>query len=64
VSQAVAAAGYARAVTTAWGDNGRHSDPFRLRRFDIDPAYLRAADGSTMPAMLAFRMSGLYPGLR
>jgi len=60
---AVAQAGYHRAITTAWGSNGQGADPFRLRRFDMVAKHVQDADGKFVPAMLAFRMSGIYPGL-
>jgi peptidoglycan/xylan/chitin deacetylase (PgdA/CDA1 family) len=62
-AQAVAAAGYRRAVTTAWGSNGTQADRYLLRRFDMDAARVRDAQGRLQPAVLAFRMSGFYPGL-
>ena len=61
---AVARAGYRRAVTTAWGHNEPQADPYRLRRCDMDAARMRDADGKLLPAVLAFRMSGFYPGLQ
>jgi peptidoglycan/xylan/chitin deacetylase (PgdA/CDA1 family) len=63
-ARAVAAAGYRRAVTTAWGRNGEQADPFRLRRFDMVSAHVKDRTGGFAPAVLAFRMSGWYPGLR
>jgi peptidoglycan/xylan/chitin deacetylase (PgdA/CDA1 family) len=62
-TRAVAEAGYRRAVTTRWGGNGRDADRFRLRRFDMDASRLKDSSGEFVPAVLAFRMSGLYPGL-
>lgn len=59
---AAAAAGYLRAVTTDWGLNGPAADRFRLRRCDMDAAPVSGSNG-VLPALLAFRMSGLYPGL-
>lgn len=59
---AAAAAGYQRAVTTDWGLNGPAADPFRLRRCDMDAGRVTGTTGM-LPALLAFRMSGLYPGL-
>jgi peptidoglycan/xylan/chitin deacetylase (PgdA/CDA1 family) len=59
---AAAAAGYRRAVTTDWGLNGPTADPFRLRRCDMDADRVAGTSGM-LPALLAFRMSGLYPGL-
>lgn len=60
---AVAKAGYRRAVTTNWGRNGRDADPCQLRRCDMDAGRVRDANGKMAPALVAFRMSGLYPGL-
>lgn len=62
-AQAVAQAGYRRAVTTAWGYNGQDSDRFRLRRFDMVSKHVQDAKGQFLPALLDFRMSGFYPGL-
>lgn len=61
---AVAQAGYRRAVTTTWGLNDGTADRFRLRRCDMDAGRMCDASGKFMPALLAFRMSGLYPGLK
>jgi len=63
VASAVAAAGYRRAVTTAWGLNGLDADRFQLRRCDMDSERMRDSDGQLMLALIAFRMSGFYPGL-
>ena len=62
-ASAVATAGYSLAVTTAWGHNGEKSDRFRLHRCDIDAKRVQDATGNFLPALLAFRMSGFYPGL-
>ncbi len=62
-AHAVAQAGYRQAVTTAWGINGHDADSFRLRRCDMVAEHMRGSDGKLAPATLAFRMSGLYPGL-
>ena len=62
-ARAAAAAGYRRAVTTTWGHNGLNADRFQLRRCDMDAKRVQDAHGKFMPALLAFRMSGLYPGL-
>lgn len=64
VANAVAKTGYRRAVTTRWGDNGPDATPFTLRRCDMDAGHMRDTDGNFMPALLAFRMSGLHPGLK
>ena len=63
-AQAVAKAGYRRAVSTAWGHNGQEADQFQLRRFDMVAERVRDSNGKLLPALLAFRMSGFYPGLR
>jgi peptidoglycan/xylan/chitin deacetylase (PgdA/CDA1 family) len=62
-ASAVAAAGYRRAVTTRWGRNGSNDDPFQLCRCDMDARRARAPNGRILPAVVAFRMSGYYPGL-
>ena len=62
-ANAVAQAGYRRAVTTRWGHNGQEADRFQLRRCDIDAERVRDSSGNLVPALLAFRMSGFYPGL-
>lgn len=63
-AQAVAQAGYRRAVTTTWGGNGKEADQFQLRRFDMVAKHVQDSNQNFLPALLAFRMSGLYPGLR
>ena len=62
-AHAVAQAGYRRAVTTTWGNNGQEADRFRLRRYDMVAKRVQDSNGNFMPALLAFRMSGFYPGL-
>jgi peptidoglycan/xylan/chitin deacetylase (PgdA/CDA1 family) len=62
-AKAVANAGYSRAVTTTWGSNGPGDDEFLLRRYDIDAAHVCDTGGKFVPALLAWRMSGYYPGL-
>jgi len=62
-ARAVSQAGYLRAVTTDWGCNGRDADTFRLNRYDMDAKQVEDSNGNFLPALLAFRMSGLYPGL-
>jgi len=59
----VAQAGYLRAVTTDWGCNGQEADKFRLRRYDMVAKRVQDSRGKFVPALLAFRMSGFYPGL-
>ncbi len=60
---AVANAGYTSAVTTSWGSNGKNSDKFQLCRFNMDAVHVNDSNGKLMPEVLAFRMSGFYPGL-
>lgn len=62
-ARAVAKAGYRRAVTTTWGSNERSGDRFRLCRGNMDSRYMNGSNGKLIPATLAFRMSGFYPGL-
>jgi len=62
-AHAVAKAGYRRGVTTAWGCNGLENDRFQLRRFDMVAKHVQDSNGNFLPALLAFRMSGFYPGL-
>ena len=57
-ADAVARAGYRRAVTTISGHNARETDCFQLRRFHIDAARVRDARGALLPSVLALRMSG------
>jgi peptidoglycan/xylan/chitin deacetylase (PgdA/CDA1 family) len=53
---ALAGAGYARAVTTAPGLGSRRTPPFLLPRHDIDAARLRDRRGALSPAILAWRL--------
>ena len=62
-AHAVAQAGYLCAVTTNWGCNGQEADHFQLRRYDMVAKRVQDSRGKFMPALLAFRMSGFYPGL-
>lgn len=62
-AHAVAQAGYSRAVITTWGSNGKAADHFQLHRYDMNAKRVQNAHGQFMPALLAFRMSGFYPGL-
>ncbi len=62
-AHAIAQAGYLRAVTTQWGSNGQEADRFQLRRFDMVAKHVQDSSGKFLPALLAFRMSGFYPGL-
>jgi peptidoglycan/xylan/chitin deacetylase (PgdA/CDA1 family) len=63
-ANAVAKAGYRRAVTTSWGLNGPAASRFRLRRCDMVAKHVADSVGNFVPAVVAFRMSGFYPGLR
>jgi peptidoglycan/xylan/chitin deacetylase (PgdA/CDA1 family) len=60
----VARAGFACAVTTEWGNNDRGADPYRLRRWDMNSRYSTRRSGALSRARVAWRMSGLHPGLR
>ena len=62
-AHAVGLAGYHRAVTTTWGSNGPKTDPLQLRRYDMNASRAHSTPGKFSPALLAFRMSGFYPGL-
>ncbi len=62
-AHAVAQAGYSRAVTTTWGSNGQAAERFQLKRYDMVAKRVQDSTGNFVPALLAFRMSGLYPGL-
>lgn len=62
-AKAVVNAGYRRAVTTTPGRNGRDGDCFQLHRYNMVAKRVQDSNGKFIPALLAFRMSGLYPGL-
>lgn len=62
-AQALKQAGYSRGITTAWGNNGLETDRYRMHRYDMVAKHVQDAQGKFVPAMLAFRMSGWYPGL-
>jgi peptidoglycan/xylan/chitin deacetylase (PgdA/CDA1 family) len=62
-ADAVARAGYLRAVTTNWGSNGLDADRFQMHRYDMVSKRVQDESGRFVPAFLAFRMSGYYPGL-
>jgi peptidoglycan/xylan/chitin deacetylase (PgdA/CDA1 family) len=64
VVAAVQAAGYQYAVTTLWGRVDRGASPLRLRRCDIQGATARRSTGGLSSSRLAWRLSGLHPGLR
>lgn len=63
VERAVQQAGYQRAVTTAWGSNRRDQDPLALKRCDVRTEHSVDARGRLSGARLAWRLSGLHPGL-
>ncbi|HYO98127.1 MAG TPA: polysaccharide deacetylase family protein [Polyangiaceae bacterium] len=63
VIRAAEAAGYQRAVTTRFGLNGFGTNPFRMSRCDMQAQTARSAGGALSTSRLAWRMSGLYPGL-
>lgn len=56
-------AGYRAAVTTRWGSNAPGADPFRLQRFNMNAQHALDRHGRFSEARLAWRMSGLHPGL-
>lgn len=56
-------AGYRAAVTTQWGGNLPGSDLFQLKRFDMHARHAQDRRGRFSASRLAWRMSGLYPGL-
>jgi len=64
VVAAVSQAGYANAVTTAWGRNRPGVSLFRLQRCDVDARRSRDRKGTLSDALTAFRISGFHPGLR
>jgi peptidoglycan/xylan/chitin deacetylase (PgdA/CDA1 family) len=59
----VTRAGYLAAVTTQWGSNTSHQHPALLRRFDMNARHAADRHGHFSEARLAWRMSGLHPGL-
>jgi peptidoglycan/xylan/chitin deacetylase (PgdA/CDA1 family) len=63
VVAALARTGYRSAVTTRWGRNDAATSPFRLFRCDIQGRTARSALGELSAARLAWRLSGLHPGL-
>lgn len=64
VGRVVERAGYECAVTTAWGRNAPGVDRYALTRFDMHPEHARGVRGELSAPRLAWRMSGLHPGLR
>lgn len=63
VSASVRQAGYECAVTTRYGINPKDSDPFRLRRIDLQSGYGKNAAGIFRSSGLLLRMTGLLPGM-
>lgn len=62
--QAAERAGYDNAVTTRWGNNSRAAPQHALRRYDMSNKHALGRHGEFSDALLAWRMSGLQPGLR
>lgn len=56
-------AGYRAAVTTRWGSNLPGDDPYLLQRFNMNAQHAQDRLGRFSEARLAWRMSGLHPGL-
>ena len=56
-------AGYRAAVTTQWGSNARADDRYLLQRFNMNAKHAEDRRGRFSEARLAWRMSGLHPGL-
>lgn len=56
-------AGYRAAVTTQWGSNPSGSDLCLLQRFDMNARNAQDRRGRFSEPRLAWRMSGLHPGL-
>jgi len=54
---------YQQACSTLWGSNEDLKNRYTLRRFDIVSSHMRRASGALSRGILAWRMSGLYPGL-
>jgi peptidoglycan/xylan/chitin deacetylase (PgdA/CDA1 family) len=63
VSAHVRQAGYEFAVTTRYGINPKDSDPFSLRRIDLQSGYGKNAAGVFRSSGLLLRMTGLMPGM-
>jgi peptidoglycan/xylan/chitin deacetylase (PgdA/CDA1 family) len=61
---AVKQAGYAQAVTTAYGINGLDAQPWTLRRIDLQGRYGRDSRGRFVEGALLLRLSGRLPGAR
>lgn len=63
VSACVRQSGYEFAVTTRYGINPKNSDPFSLRRVDLQSGYGKNAAGAFRSSGLLLRMTGLLPGM-
>lgn len=63
VSACVRKAGYELAVTTRYGINPRDSDPYSLRRIDLQSGYGKNTAGTFRASGLLLRMTGLLPGM-
>jgi peptidoglycan/xylan/chitin deacetylase (PgdA/CDA1 family) len=63
VSACVRQAGYEFAVTTRYGINPKNSDPYSLRRIDLQSGYGKNAAGTFRSSGLLLRMTGLLPGM-
>lgn len=63
VIASVRQAGYEFAVTTRYGINSQNSDPYSLRRVDLQSGYGTNAAGTFRSSGLLLRMSGLLPGM-
>jgi peptidoglycan/xylan/chitin deacetylase (PgdA/CDA1 family) len=63
VVEMVKNAGYTQAVTTRWGPNPKDRSVFDLHRCDMQGAHVRSGRGVLSEARLAWRISGLHPGL-
>ncbi len=63
VRDAVHRAGYRWAVGTGWRANDRGCDPLDLGRFEMDSEHAQDRRGAFSEARIAWRMSGLHPGL-
>ena len=57
-------AGYTQAVTTRWGPNPEDRSVFDLHRCDMQGTHVRSTRGVLSEARLAWRISGLHPGLK
>ncbi|MGE0350255.1 polysaccharide deacetylase family protein [Hydrogenophaga sp.] len=63
VSARVRQAGYEYAVTTQYGINPQGSDPYSLRRIDLQSGYGKNAAGTFKSSGFFLRMTGLLPGM-